>query len=348
MQSVVLIPSLNPDEKLIKLLEGLHSIGIKDILLIDDGSKQETKHYFQQAREMGCQVVTHAINLGKGRASKTGFNAFMNLYPDRPGVVMADADGQHSPQDILKVGQAMEAQPDVMVMGCRDFSQENVPFKSRFGNKITRAIFGFLAGQKLSDTQTGLRGVPKSAMPWMMEVKGERFEYEMNMLVECPRHNLKWIEVPIETIYIEGNASSHFNPLKDALRIYAILGKYALSSFGSSLVDLGLFSLFTKAIFPMSFAWRIETSVACARVISAYFNYLVNRHVVFKSGDKRSLLRYVVLAVCQLLLSMGLTGGLTRLLGIDEIIVKIVVDIVLFMCSFKIQQQWVFAKKRGA
>lgn len=346
LQSVVLIPSLNPDEKLIRLLEGLHELDIRDILLVDDGSKPETKHYFEQARQMGCRVVTHAVNLGKGRALKTGFNAFLNLFPDRPGVVMADADGQHSPQDILKVGRAMEEQPGIMIMGCRDFSQENVPFKSRFGNKITRAVFGFLAGQKLSDTQTGLRGVPKQAMSWMMEVKGERFEYEMNMLVECPRHNLKWIEVPIETIYIEDNASSHFNPLKDALRIYSILGKYALSSFGSSLLDLGLFSLFAKVLFPMSFVWRVEASVACARVISAYFNYAVNRHVVFRSGEKgTSLVRYIILAVCQLLLSMGLTGALTRLLCIDEIIVKIVVDIILFMCSFKIQQKWVFVKK---
>ncbi|MFR5870007.1 MAG: glycosyltransferase, partial [Acutalibacteraceae bacterium] len=111
MQSVVLIPSLNPDEKLIRLLEGLHELDIRDILLVDDGSKPETKHYFEQARQMGCRVVTHAVNLGKGRALKTGFNAFLNLFPDRPGVVMADADGQHSPQDILKVGRAMEAQP---------------------------------------------------------------------------------------------------------------------------------------------------------------------------------------------------------------------------------------------
>lgn len=348
MQSVVLIPALNPDEKLMRLLEGLRALDIQDILLIDDGSKPETRHYFEKAREMGCRVLTHAVNLGKGRALKTGFNAFLNLYADRPGLVMADADGQHSPADILKVGQALEAQPDVMVMGCRDFSQDNVPFKSSFGNRITRALFGFLAGQKLSDTQTGLRGVPKSALGWMMEVKGERFEYEMNMLVECPRHSLKWIEVPIETIYIEDNASSHFNPLKDALRIYAILGKYALSSFGSSLLDLGLFSLFTKAVFPLSFAWRVEASVACARVLSAYFNYSVNRHVVFKSGQKgTSLFRYVVLAVCQLLLSMGLTGGLTRLLGIDEILIKIVVDTILFMCSFKIQQKWVFAQKKA-
>lgn len=355
MKTAILIPSLNPDERLPKLVDGLFALGMRDIILVDDGSKVECKHYFAELQTRGCILQTHAINLGKGRALKTGMNAFLNHFPGYAGVVTADADGQHSPEDILKLCQALEAHPDQLILGARDFSQEDVPFKSRYGNRITRFLFGALSGLKLQDTQTGLRAIPRVAMPWMMELKGERFEYEMNMLVECKPHELGVFEVPIQTIYMDENASSHFHPFRDAMRIYAILGRFALASFGASLVDLLMFALLTKAVLgdslfgiAMTEADRIAVATVGARIVSSLVNYTLNRNMVFRSkaGHRRTLLRYYILVAVQMTCSALLVATLTPLVGIDEVIVKLVVDVILFFCSFQIQQKWVFSKKK--
>ncbi len=347
MRPVILIPSLNPDQRLVDLVDDLIQSDFTDIIVVNDGSRQNCLPIFDVLAEKGCKVFTHAINLGKGRALKSGMNAFLNVYPDRLGVITADADGQHSVSDIKRLAQAMERMPDALVLGVRDFDKENVPFKSRAGNKITRTLFGYLSGLKLTDTQTGLRGIPKSSMPWMMEMKGERFEYEMNMLIECKRHNMDILEVPIKTIYIDENASSHFNPLLDAIRIYSLLGKFAFSSIGSSLLDITLFAIVTKLILP-NFAESIAVGTVVARVCSSLFNYTLNKKVVFGGVHRNgTIFRYYTLAIVQMLTSLFSVRALTPLLGWDAIFVKFPVDFVLFLISFKVQQKWVFHNKSG-
>lgn len=346
MKAVILIPALNPDDRLATLVDGLFSVGLTDVILVDDGSKPECKPLFQTLQQKGCLLATHAVNLGKGRALKTGMNLFLNAFPGEAGLVTADADGQHSVEDIQKICRALTAHPDALILGARDFSQENVPFKSRFGNKITRTLFGYLSGIRLADTQTGLRGIPASAMPWMMQLKGERFEYEMNMLIECKKHDVDMLEVPIQTIYIDENASSHFNPLLDAVRIYALLGKFAFASISSSVLDLVIFALMTKLILPATFSESIAVATVVARVFSSLFNYTVNRHVVFQAGGKGTIVRYYVLAVVQMACSLLLVRTLTPILHWDEVLVKFLVDFVLFLLSFKIQQAWVFRRSK--
>lgn len=344
MKAVVLVPALNPDDRLTKLVDGLFSVGLTDIILVDDGSKPQCKPLFAALEQRGCLLATHAVNLGKGRALKTGMNLFLNAFPGEAGLVTADADGQHSVEDIQKVCRALTEHPDALILGARDFSQKDVPFKSRFGNKITRTLFGYLSGIKLADTQTGLRGIPGSAMPWMMQLKGERFEYEMNMLIECKKHEVDMLEVPIETIYIDENSSSHFNPLLDAVRIYALLGKFAFASISSSVLDLLIFALMTKLILPATFTESIAVATVVARVFSSLFNYTMNRHVVFQSGGKGTIVRYYILAAFQMTCSLLLVRALTPALGWDEVLVKFLVDFVLFLLSFKIQQAWVFRR----
>ncbi len=348
MKPVILIPSLNPDNRLTALVDELIQSDFLDIIVVNDGSKEICLPIFELLEEKGCKVYTHAVNLGKGRALKTGMNAFLKLYPDRCGVITADADGQHSIFDIRHMAQALEKMPDALVLGVRDFENENVPFKSRAGNKITRNLFGYLSGLKLKDTQTGLRGIPTSSMAWMMQMKGERFEYEMNMLIECKRHNMDILEVPIKTIYIDANASSHFNPVLDAIRIYSLLGKFAFSSIGSSLLDISLFALVTKILLPVTFTESIAVGTVVARICSSLFNYTLNKKVVFGGIHiKGTMLRYYTLATIQMLTSLFLVRGLTPLLGWDAIFVKFPVDFVLFLISFKVQQKWVFRNKSG-
>lgn len=354
----VIIPSLEPDERLPRLLADMKQAGIRNIVLVDDGSGPAYAPFFEQAqRDWGCVVLRHAVNLGKGRALKTAFNHCLNTWPDAPGAITADSDGQHSPKDILRFMQAMTEHPDSLLLGCRDFDDAGVPFKSRWGNKITCFMFRSLCGVSVSDTQTGLRGVPTAFMKRLMNVPGERFEFESNMLIET-RDRLPILELPIETIYdSKENHSSHFHPLRDSARIYAIFGKFLFSSLSSSVLDLALFSLFLLLAGPLftSVAGVGRTGAvffctALARLFSASYNYYLNHRVVFHSqaDHRRAAVRYVLLAAVQMLASAGLVSLVTWLLSPPEgweIAVKAVVDIVLFFISFQIQREFVYKKK---
>lgn len=346
----LIIPSLEPDEKLLVLLADLQKAGIQNIVLVDDGSGPAYRPIFDEAESRyGCTVLRHAVNLGKGRALKTAFNYCLLAFPDAPGCVTADSDGQHTPACILSCMQALWEHPDRLVLGCRDFDASGVPARSSFGNKCTRAMFRLLIGLSVTDTQTGLRAIPAGFMRRLLETKGERFEFESNMLIETKDAGLPILEVPIRTVYIEENKSSHFHPIRDSLRVYSIFGKFLFSSLSSSVVDLALFSLFcgllrAAAGLPVSY---IVLSTVLARLLSAVYNYLLNYRVVFKSkaGHGGAAARYALLAVAQMACSALLVNWLFGLIGGSELLVKIPVDVLLFFVSFQIQREFVYKKK---
>ena len=351
-QIPLIIPSLEPDEKLPRLLEQLHAAGIRNIVLVDDGSGPAYAHFFEEAQQRwGCPVLRHAVNLGKGRALKTAFNYCLNTWPDAPGCVTADSDGQHTPECILKVMKALTERPDALILGCRDFDEKDVPLRSSFGNKCTRFVFKALVGLSITDTQTGLRAIPTSFMKTLMHSGGERFEFESNMLIDTKEAGVPIVEVPIETVYIEENKTSHFNPLRDSARIYAVFGKFLFSSLSSSVVDLALFSLFCMLLNSfVSGTLYITLATVCARVISATYNYLLNYKLVFKSREHHGMAasKYFLLAVVQMACSAGLVSLLYALTGgFSELVIKIFVDVFLFFISFQIQREFVY-KKRGA
>ncbi|MCR5501993.1 MAG: bifunctional glycosyltransferase family 2/GtrA family protein [Lachnospiraceae bacterium] len=349
----VVIPAYEPDGKLTRLIRELKEAGFGNLIIVDDGSSPSCGELFREAeQDYACAVMHHNQNQGKGRALKTAFSFCLETFPDAPGCITADADGQHSPECILKIAKAMIETPDALVLGVRDFDRENVPKKSEYGNKITRNVMRFLAGVSVTDTQTGLRGIPASFMKDLLDVKGERYEFETNMLLETNPRNVPIREVPIRTIYIDGNSSSHFNPWKDSLRIYLMFGKFLLSSLSSSVLDLALFALFchllrdnTRAL-PgiLSRFSYIGIATAVGRVISSLYNYIINHCIVFdsKASAAKTLPRYVLLAAVQMCMSWllvewihGLTGGL-------ELFVKIPVDLSLFFLSFFIQREIVY------
>ena len=229
---------------------------------------------------------------------------------------------------------------------CRNFDQDNVPAKSEWGNKITRQVLKYLCGVAVSDTQTGLRGIPAAFMRHLMNVKGERFEFETYMLLEAGEQKVGIREVPIETVYLNDNKGSHFNPLLDSARIYLVFAKFLFSSLSSCIIDLVLFALFcslTKERIPETVSY-IVVSTVLARVVSAGYNFFLNYRVVFKSSGAvwKSAVRYFVLAVVQMLASAGLVSLLYGVLGGSEVAVKILVDVFLFFISFLIQREIVY------
>lgn len=348
----VIIPSLSPDDKLLSLLADLKEAGFEHVLLVNDGSTSEYDHYFATAKdEYGCTVLTHAVNQGKGRALKTAFNYLLAECPDCLGAVTVDSDGQHRIADVINVAKATVEHPESLVMGCRDFSPSNtgIPPRSRFGNVTTSRVLRLLCGITLSDTQTGLRGFSPQAMRRFMKTNGERFEFEMNMILDAKEYGMPLLEVPIETVYIEENRTSHFNPLKDSVRIYSVFAKFIVASLSSFVVDIALYAFFcwllsTVIVPDVTMENIIVIAVFAARVLSALFNYVVNRNNVFKSkGRKRSSLwRYALLCVVQVSISAFATRGLYALLHWGETILKVLVDMVLFLLSFRIQRSWVF------
>lgn len=357
MKTLIVIPALNPPLDLIQYIEKLRQSGLEDILIVDDGSRSECGYIFEQLRDkQGCQILTHAKNLGKGRALKNAFNYFLTMpnVEEYNGIVTADSDGQHRVEDVLSMVETISNYPDSLILGCRDFDSENVPPKSKFGNKLTKLVFKLLYGRKITDTQTGLRGFPKAILHEMLEISGERFEYETKMLIHTFDKSIPIKEITIETIYFDGNAETHFNPIKDSLRIYKVIFasffKYLLSSLSSFLVDIGLFQLFLWISLSVGIhrgALLILLSTILARIISSYFNFTMNKNFVF-DGEKRiykTIVKYYSLAAFQMLLSAAMVTVVWNMFSGSETAIKIVVDTILFLASYQVQRRWVFREK---
>ena len=334
MRCGVLIPAYEPGEALPALTRALMDKGVP-VVVVNDGSATGLE-YFERIRAQGAVVLEHGENLGKGRALKTGL-AWM-AEQGYEGVVTADADGQHSLEDILRVARALAGGSRRLVLGIRDVSR--MPNRSRTGNCLTRTLFRLLYGIKLQDTQTGLRGIPLTGenRSGLLSLSGERYEYEMEMLIEAGELVPAGIqELEIETIYLEdSDTSSHFRPLADGARIYSVLfrhfPRFFLSSILAFLVDYSLFNLLYYLLFH-----RSVPAAVLARVVSAGVNYTVNRKLVF--GSSYHLLGYVKICLVILLAGSGLMYLLVDCLSLPAFLVKPLVDCGLYVLSFAAQNR---------
>lgn len=355
----VVLPSLDPDEKLNAVIDGLLEYGFTDIILVNDGSKPENLHFFTDAAQAHPEihVLTHEVNRGKGAGLKTAFNYVLKNRPDSLGVVTVDGDNQHHPEDTRACCEHM-LETGRITLGCRDFSLPHVPPRSRFGNRTTSAVFRLFCGIKLSDTQTGLRAFPRETLELMTQIGGDRFEYETNVLLAMKTGGLPFDEVKIRTVYIEENKSSHFHWLKDSWRIYRLIlrhfFRYTLSSLLCAGVDIGMYTLFDHLLVSAGTAVHNTVPTVLARIISSLLNFFINQRVVFQSKEKtgKALLRYYALAIPQLLVQLGLTNGVFWLLHIGErasglrTLWYTIVMTVLYFISYAIQQRWVFASHK--
>lgn len=347
--STVVIPALEPEENLVEYIQKLIDSGIGKIIVVDDGSGEDYKYIFDRISDIPeCDLITHDINKGKGQALKSAIAHYISKGYDQMynGIITADADGQHSVEDVLKVSDKLSTIKGALVLGEREFDKD-VPFKSKFGNSLTRHIFRLLYGIKLHDTQTGLRGIPNSLLETFSLVSGERYEYEMNMLIECSRKKISIESVTIQTIYLEENASTHFNPIKDSIKIYKVLLgnfiKYTLSSLSASLIDIAIFKILVIILKPR-LGMYILVATVIARICSSLYNFLMNKTVVFKS-DKSiviTAIKYYILCTGQMLVSAGLVTLCYSQCPIGETVEKIIIDTLLFFVSYRIQRKFIF------
>ena len=357
----VVLPSLDPDEKLIRVVDGLLRAGFTDIILVNDGSKQENLHYFTDlaAAHPEIHLLHHEVNKGKGAALKNAFRYFLENRPEGYGVVTVDGDDQHHPEDTKLCCEQMLKSGNI-VLGCRDFTLDHVPARSRFGNHTTSAIFKIFVGMTISDTQTGLRAIPREQLKLLSVIEGERFEYETNMLLAMKDFGLAFDEVKIRTVYIEENKSSHFRVIHDSWRIYKLILKhffrYTLSSILSAVVDTAAYAILTKVLSGIVKAFAL-TAVAGvgARVISSLLNFFLNKKLVFQTNVStgKAMLRYYALALPQMAAQVLLTQGVYSLLNIADsatglrTLIYAVVMTALYFASYVIQQRWVFAPDKN-
>lgn len=349
----VIIPSLNPDEKLLQVVQGVLEKGFQKVILVNDGSDEAHLKPFREAEQHPeCVVLTHEVNKGKGRGMKTAFRYVLDECPEIAGAIVVDGDNQHTPKDIVACSQKMLELKDKVVIGCRNFDSKEIPLRSRFGNKMTRSVLRFACSVKISDTQTGLRAIPREFLEDMISVKGERYEYETNQLLSFRECGIEFVEVPIETVYINDNESSHFHPIRDSIKIYSVILKFMSTSIVSFLIDMAFYAVilfFLRGVPDQKLA-ILEATVG-ARIVSSMANYFMNKKVVFKAkGDTgRSMLRYYVLAAIQMLISAGGVTGLTTLFkwgnGLS-LVAKLIVDTLLYFLSFYFQRTWVFKKRK--
>lgn len=341
MVPCIVIPAYKPDMRLRDLVGRLKAAGFISVVVVDDGSGSEFKSLFGEVKALGAVVLQHAINMGKGRALKTAFNHCLAEGLAKDGLITADADGQHTPEDIAKIAEAMAENPSALVLGVRDFKGK-IPLKSRFGNTLTRKLFMFINGSDVRDTQTGLRGIPEKHLPMFLTLTGERYEFEMNMLLSARPSNIKFVQIPIETIYIEGNKSSHFNAIVDSYRIYKLIFKFIFSSILATLIDWLLFALIIELV-----PNQVFVSVVGARVGSSLVNYAINRNIVFRQKDLKpgSMAKYYALVLVVMMLSYGFIKLFNGVLGVNQYIAKLIGDTLLYFLSFFVQREWIFKKR---
>jgi putative flippase GtrA len=338
MNTPILIPAFQPGPQLTALVEHLAQEAVPLIVIVDNASGPEYSGVFERCSELAqVRILRHPANLGKGASLKTGIRYILESFPNCAGVVMADADGQHHPDDILAVALALARNPECLVLGFRQFGQQ-VPLRSRVGNICTRVLARVILGQRVRDSQTGLRGLPAKFLPYLLGLPSNGYEFELEMLIAAKHLCLTVVEQRIQTIYEPGNPTSHFDPIRDSMKIYFVLFRFALLSLLTATLDNLAFY----------FAYHATASVlaaqAIARSVAVLFNYGGARKAVFLSHEGHSVLipRYTLVVVACGGASFGLIRLLAHLLGAGPVLAKIVAESLLFAVNFVLMRDFVF------
>ena len=295
MSCTVIIPAYNPDEKLKMIVKELKEKSF-DVLVVDDGSCAACQPYFES---LDATVIANPKNLGKGAALKNGISHPLELFPHTEFFITADADGQHSVRDIGRIWEQLEAGND-FVLSVRRLSRKS-PLKSRVGNAISRFLFALANNHYLPDNQSGLRGFAVKHIEWMLSVKGEKYDWEMNIMLIAEKQGIHVARVPIETIYFDNNEKTHFQPIKDTLRIYRQFFKTQIFAVISIVLNLILVLLHT--IF-LGYEYFVITTMICwgiyALLCFVVERYTIFRHIKYTPGVRRlifSIFRYAIYAL---------------------------------------------------
>ena len=350
----IVLPIFNPEPCLGALVSGLLEI-FPVVVVVDDGSVEHEEAFDLLPPEV--RVLRHGENRGKGRAMKTGLSYVSETWPDVNFCCFADGDGQHRMADVAKVA-ARSIATGRVCLGVRRFDSGNVPVGSRFGNAITAFLVRMMYGLSICDTQTGLRVIPRRLFADLLNLPGERYDFEMRLFGLLNRRHESLETIPIDTVYIAGNRASHFRPLLDSWRVYRSLFAermrfvgFCMSSIVAFAVDNLIFSICVLLLQggPMTRSNMILIAIAISRAVSSTVNYLCNRIFVFHSNClmPMSYMRYWICALIVVTLSYSGTATLSALFEVRGLMItamKICVEVLLFLLSYKLQKTWVFRR----
>ncbi|MGI6117264.1 MAG: glycosyltransferase [Bilifractor sp.] len=350
MKSIVLlIPAWNPNATLLDLVRECRSLGIDQITVVDDGSDASCQTIFQDVQNEGALLVHHGRNRGKGAAIRSGIRASVEKYGAGISIVTADADGQHRPEDIVRIAREVQKHPKSLILGTRNFNGSDVPKKSRWGNRFSSILFRLTTGVRCTDTQTGLRGIPNDLLDLALEEDGDRYEYEMNFLTDAVTRTTL-VSVPISTIYENGNKGSHYRPVRDSLRVIGRFVRYIAASLIGAASDLIFFTIFVSLLTSgsdLTAAAVISGSTISARLLSGVINFLLNKYWSFhsRSDGKQEAVRYGILFLA--LMGSSTVGTTLLSAALPPLAAKLIVDTTLFFVSYRIQHRYVFQRKGG-
>jgi len=336
-----LIPTYQPNEKLVQLIKAVReSCSNQRIIVVDDGSDAARSAIFSKILGCNIELLRHPKNQGKGQALKTGLRYWLETSsPGAIGIVTADADGQHLPQDILHIATAFRKHPLSLYLGVRRFDKYSTPWRSRFGNKLTAFVSRLFITMPLQDTQTGLRAIPRKLMATLLKSNASGYDFELEMLLTAGENKITIQQIPIHTVYLNENNNSHFNPLIDSVKIYFVFIRFAAISLISAVIDFTIFS------FMYGMKKNIFLAVSLGRILSATFNFILNHHLTFKSENKPlpAAIKYASLVSCLGLIACCLIT-LIHDCGVNIYSSKIIAEIALFILSFSIQRFFIFNK----
>ena len=336
MKKIILIPSYEPDEKLIDLIKTINRDEF-DIVVVNDGSNASYNSIFHKI-EKDVKLISYDNNMGKGYALKTGIKWISDSYQKDYIIITMDSDGQHKIEDAKKLCHYIEKNPTHLVLGMRKRS-DKTPIRSKIGNGITKMIYNLLTGLNVYDTQTGLRAFSDKLVSFLLNIDGNRFEYEMNVLLASAKAKIIIKEIEIETIYIENNKGSHFKTIRDSYLIYKEIIKFSASSIISFFIDYLFYILFTNY-------FSITLSNVMARIISGTFNFQFNKKYVFQSKNHtlKKVISYILLALFILCFNTFILNIFISTIYLNKYIAKLITEFILFILSYFIQRVIIFKK----
>lgn len=336
MSICFIIPAYKPTQDLIGVVQQLKIRPDTHVIIVDDGNTDRT--FFHNKVFTDVTLLHHAINRGKGAALKTGYDYALTHFSELTGCITLDADGQHRVDDVLKVLDQGRQNPNALVLGVRDFNQKGIPLRSSFGNKVSAGIWRILTGFALQDTQTGLRYIPKDFGVKCLLIEADRYEFETEMLLLAHQEKVDIHQVPIKTVYLENNASSHFNPIFDSLKIYFALFRFAISGLVCTGVDYLIYSVLIY-----TYGLPAATSFTAARMVSLGLNFHLNRSKVFNAqSEKGQFLKYLLLSAINMFIGYGLLTYVTW--TVSHVAAKLIIDLLLFVLNFFIQKEFIFKR----
>ncbi len=353
-ESVILIPAYDPPDNLIMYVADLMEAGYEDIIVVDDGSRDDKQYIFDTLEDGGCRVLHHDKNRGKGVAIKSGLFYYTGKYSGHAdGVITVNSDGVDVVEDIDRIAEILHRQKlegrSNLVKGVRDFESPHITGASIRANILMTMIFRWIFGARVRDVLCGLRGIPDACVQKCLTFPEKTYAYDCALLIGFIKDGVE--EVPVRIPPQNPEAETHFRKVEHTFLINVVLWRKLIIFGGTSIiaavVDIFLFWYLTKYVLT-GVRYPIIVGTVIARIISATLNYNLSRKLVFKTNEskRKSFSQFFALTAVQCAISAMSVHFLEMLIDGAAVPIKIVIDLFLFFVAYKIQDKFIFVSKK--